>query len=628
MSWQQLAKEEAARQNCPLPIVLATVEAETSGTNITGDSGNALGYGQVWAKWHMDSFKAAGKLLNLSVPTNYSQLTQFTLSNDRFSMAVAVHVIHKMWNGVGHDWAQFTYSYVGPGIPSSDFKRRKAIWDKYNNSSYDYTGGAQAAGSTTRTTVTEAKPYYDKFTITSRFAEKRSTGSHGGIDLAMPKGTPLLSVCTGTVTQAGDRGTAGYAVSIKDAEGYVHEYFHMSKIEVRSGQTVHSGEQIGLSGGVPGEPGAGRTTGAHLHFQTRNPSGTLIDPAPWLFKPLGGVVTTAGGSADSGIYDTRNDIVIPQTNMEVVEGSLTKGNYLYFRQYRIIVADQEGKTALDVSELHCTFNIVKNYLMEPNYSEVTIYNMSAGTEHVAIMEGYRVIVEAGYQGALQYGCIFDGYVVQVIREKDGTDYKVTLVALDSDQFLVAGTASFTMMRGANARQFVDQLVKKSSVSAPLHTVTFNMPDIYLARGKTVWGMTSDYLRQIARSTETQFYMEDGAVNIVKANDYADTTAVELNPQSGLIGVPAQQEYGASIKMLLNPRVKLYTFLHVDNSLIRNEKFELNQALYPLDQDGLYRVIKLTHTGDTRGNDWYTECETVTQAGTVPGLLNSPDQNMY
>jgi hypothetical protein len=101
----------------------------------------------------------------------------------------------------------------------------------------------------------------------------------------------------------------------------------------------------------------------------------------------------------------------------------------------------------------------------------------------------------------------------------------------------------------------------------------------------------------------------------------------LSPSSGLIGVPDQLNYGVHGKCLLNPRVKLNSLIHIDNSLIRAQQAS-QTAQYTLDNDGIYRVIKVTYIGDTRGNDWYTEFETVSQAGKIPSMLSDPSGSMW
>ncbi|HBC94306.1 MAG TPA: hypothetical protein DCZ10_15765 [Pelotomaculum sp.] len=334
-------------------------------------------------------------------------------------------------------------------------------------------------------------------------------------------------------------------------------------------------------------------------------------------------------SDDTGFYDFRQDIKIPATNYQVVFGSAAYGDTLYGRRYRVLVtASENGETALDVSDLKCTFSIVKTMFIEPNYSEITIFNLSAETENAIIQEGYRAIIEAGYEGS-QYGIIFDGIVVQPIRDKEnGTDYKLTLVSMDSDTFMVYSMVNFSATRGQNSRSQVQNITNKASVPSQLGTISQNFSDAKLTRGKVYFGMTADYLRQLAQSQSGTFYMEDGKVNIIRADDYPADEIIDLTPENGLIGVPTQQDYGVKAKMLLNPRVKIGSLVHIDNSLVRNQKYEMGQPVYLLDNDGIYRVIKLTHTGDTRGNDWYTEIETVSQSGILPSTISTGSANPW
>ena len=95
-----------------------------------------------------------------------------------------------------------------------------------------------------------------------------TTSFHGAIDIAASRGTPIYAAGGGVVILARYYGNAGRTVFIDHGGGMTTLYFHMDKILVSVGQTVITGDQIGTIGTT------GRTTGPHLHIETRlrNPS--------------------------------------------------------------------------------------------------------------------------------------------------------------------------------------------------------------------------------------------------------------------------------------------------------------------------------------------------------------------
>lgn len=99
---------------------------------------------------------------------------------------------------------------------------------------------------------------------------------HLGIDLAAPKGTPILAAQAGTVIYAG-REFRGYGkmVLVESGDGWATLYAHFDKILVSEGQKVRQGEVVGAMGRT------GRATGVHLHFEIRKNRGP-IDPLPLL----------------------------------------------------------------------------------------------------------------------------------------------------------------------------------------------------------------------------------------------------------------------------------------------------------------------------------------------------------
>lgn len=273
--------------------------------------------------------------------------------------------------------------------------------------------------------------------------------------------------------------------------------------------------------------------------------------------------------------------------------------------------------ALDVSQLRCTFRVEKSMSEEPNLSEVTIYNLSAETENTIIVGGNDIVVEAGYEGE-QYGMIFKGNVVQPLRNKeDGVTYSLQLISQDGDKFLNGGIISASFRKGQTQRNIANELTNKASNPVQTGAISSDLDNVKLARGKVVFGLSKDYLRQISKSQDAVFYVNDGVVNIVKATDLPPGEIFSLGPDSGLIGAPEQTENGIKGKCLLNPRINLNSLIHIDNSIIRMQKIQAGQTARQLNSDGVYRVIKLVHSGDTRGDDWYTEFEAVAQAGSVP-----------
>jgi murein DD-endopeptidase MepM/ murein hydrolase activator NlpD len=87
--------------------------------------------------------------------------------------------------------------------------------------------------------------------------------AHLGVDYAAPTGTPVRSVGQGIVDVAGSQGGFGNVVMVKHASGQTTVYAHLSRINVKRGQSVMQGQTLGLVGST------GWATGPHLHFEFR-----------------------------------------------------------------------------------------------------------------------------------------------------------------------------------------------------------------------------------------------------------------------------------------------------------------------------------------------------------------------
>ncbi len=102
---------------------------------------------------------------------------------------------------------------------------------------------------------------------------------HEGADLAAPAGAPVTAPAPGRVALADELYFSGGTVILDHGAGLFTLYFHLSRIDVKEGESLPAGSAIGAVGST------GRATGPHLHWAARvnrarvNPLGLLKLPS-------------------------------------------------------------------------------------------------------------------------------------------------------------------------------------------------------------------------------------------------------------------------------------------------------------------------------------------------------------
>jgi murein DD-endopeptidase MepM/ murein hydrolase activator NlpD len=120
----------------------------------------------------------------------------------------------------------------------------------------------------------ETSPYGVRRMFNDRIASR-----HFGLDYSGEVGDPIVSANEGVVVLAGaDYFFTGNCVFIDHGNGLFTTYFHMSRLEVQTGDHVTRGQEIGRIGAT------GRVTGPHLHFGVKL-LGYYVNPVDLLGLP-------------------------------------------------------------------------------------------------------------------------------------------------------------------------------------------------------------------------------------------------------------------------------------------------------------------------------------------------------
>ena len=124
------------------------------------------------------------------------------------------------------------------------------------------------------------KPVVGEVEFTSGFGVRSDPflgrpAMHTGLDFRAASGDPVRVTANGKVVSAGWSGGYGRMVEVEHGNGLSTRYGHLSEIDVKIGDQVKIGQVIGLVGST------GRSTGPHLHYETRI-DGEAVDPQKFL----------------------------------------------------------------------------------------------------------------------------------------------------------------------------------------------------------------------------------------------------------------------------------------------------------------------------------------------------------
>ena len=122
-------------------------------------------------------------------------------------------------------------------------------------------------------------PLSSKFGV-RRFFNGEERNPHAGLDFAVPAGTPIKTPAAGKVILIGNYFFNGNTVFVDHGQGIISMFCHMSKIDVKLGQSLPRGGIVGRVGAT------GRATGPHMHWNV-SLNDARVDPAICIgaFKP-------------------------------------------------------------------------------------------------------------------------------------------------------------------------------------------------------------------------------------------------------------------------------------------------------------------------------------------------------
>jgi len=334
----------------------------------------------------------------------------------------------------------------------------------------------------------------------------------------------------------------------------------------------------------------------------------------------------------------------------------------WMRHFELQVLDNAGK-GIDLGGFKVTFDIQWfNLSSQTRVGTFRIYNLAPETvQHIMGKEYSRVRAIVGYDGIApdvtadqvgvarpvdpdkvgqsngrNNGVIFDGEIRYSITGKENpVDSYVLIQATDSQQAYSTSITHETLAAGYTVADTQKALMRTFAVNGAEQGNLPAMPPTVFPRGRTMLGMTRDYMDNVAQQCTATWMFVDGKMEMVADNEVVHE-AIELNGDTGLIGRPQQTiDNGLNARILINPNVRVNGLVWLNQRINqavlpagdtrlspgqtaaqhtdakRNIDLPESQAMPPGSAtDGVYKVVSIVYTGDTQGLDWYMDliCE--------------------
>lgn len=273
---------------------------------------------------------------------------------------------------------------------------------------------------------------------------------------------------------------------------------------------------------------------------------------------------------------------------------------LFKREARVTIG------ALQVEGLRIQFRSEKSLQQEPNKAEVSIWNLSQDTRgkltdavdrHEAV-----VVLEAGYAASgadpSTTEVLFKGDARIISHVRQGADWVTRLQSGDGAAAYKSARMVGSFAPGTKRGTVIEEAAK--ALGLPLGNLKerikahdFKGALTEFVGGFSAAGKASSQLTELLSPLGLGWSIQDGQLQVLGEKDATSAQPVLLGPESGLIGSPELGDQGVvKVKSLLQPGIRPGRRIELDAEAVR----------------GLFRVERVTHSGDTHGTDWYSEAE--------------------
>ena len=265
----------------------------------------------------------------------------------------------------------------------------------------------------------------------------------------------------------------------------------------------------------------------------------------------------------------------------------------------------EGKPKSD--GLDISFDIIKDLNQTTNKCKLLIRNLTATTAKKLEREDSVCILEVGYSEDIGLRRIFIGNVLTCHSKIDGTE-RITELEIADGHIAVRDTnVALSYERNVSRKKAIDDVAKDMGL---LVKYADDCEFTVFASGFSFIGKGRNCLDKVCEGCGLNWSIQNNTLQIIRDGGTNKPRAILLSAESGLIGFverivkgpkrtakkkksdKKEKKAGWKLTSLLQPTLSPGDLVKIETK----------------DVTGWFKIESLRHTGQYRGNDWFTEME--------------------
>jgi hypothetical protein len=278
----------------------------------------------------------------------------------------------------------------------------------------------------------------------------------------------------------------------------------------------------------------------------------------------------------------------------------------YGRQFELFVSDRNTPliAATNDRQFKITFEVLLDFGGYNTYADIAIYNVSRSTESKIFKKYEYVALRAGYESNIDY--VFKGNIINILRERQGPNTVTRVICRGGALALDKSTINRTFDSGVTVPTMIKALADALGFPVVLNESDFSDESPYLS-GYILSGDPKRLMNKLAKAHSFNWLIDNERILIVGSESYRSGPVTRVTAAAGMVGIPTITEVGADVMVKLNPALRIGGRFEID-SAFRQINFSnvYFQDVPETAGKGIYRIQKLSISGDSYGESWDTK----------------------